>query len=457
MESISRNQATVAKIQRLEDAPSNPLTGKAWPSGHEDLLKGRRRLPVYGRYDEILDKYHQSQVVILSSETGSGKSTQVPQLLVYDEYASGLQIACTQPRRLAAKELAKRVADEMGVVLGEEVGYKVRNDQRASKKTRLAYLTEGVLLRQLGTDKNLSAYSCVIIDEAHERTMDLDLLLSLLKKVIKRRQDFKVSFVSDVTVFWHSRSNIVWQLVIMSATMDAKLFQDYFDNCPLVHIEGRNFEVKTYYTATSGSSMVHLAAGYALEIHQNEKPGDILVFLPGEDEIGQVCSLLREYATGLEVFPLYSALSARDQKLALSSTGPNRKCIVSTNIAETSLTIDNVVYVIDSGMSRQLIYNPRLRLRMLELRPISQASAKQRAGRAGRTRDGVCYRLYSKEDFDRLAPSTEPAIRCGPVHSVILRLLASGTTRRVIDFDWIDAPHPESIARAVQDLRDWYA
>ncbi|KAK7418465.1 hypothetical protein QQX98_003957 [Neonectria punicea] len=439
MESIVRNQATAAQVQRLEDAIQNPLTGNSWPYGHDNILQGRRRLPVYGRYQEILDKYHQSQVMILSSETGSGKSTQVPQLLVYGEYASGLQIACTQPRRLAATELASRVADEMGVVLGEEVGYKIRGDKMVNqkqKKTRLVYLTEGVLLQQLGTDKNLSAYACVIIDEAHERTVDLDLLLALLKKVVSRRKDFKV--------------------VIMSATMDAKLFQDYFDSCPLVHITGRNFDVEVLHTAPgeTGSSFVVRAASVVVNVHEKDKPGNILVFLPGEDEIEKVCTLVRKYTRDLDVFPLYSTLPGSDQRLALTSSGPNRKCIVSTNIAETSLTIDNVVYVVDTGLSRQLIYNPRLRLNMLEIRPISQASAKQRMGRAGRTRDGVCYRLYSKEDYDRMASSTELAIRCVSVDSVILRLITMGY-RKVVDFDWIDAPHPESIARAAQDLRDW--
>lgn len=238
--------------------------------------------------------------------------------------------------------------------------------------------------------------------------------------------------------------------------MDAKLFQDYFNNCPLIHIEGRNFDVEIFYASNIGTSLIPAAAGMVVKIHKDQKPGNILVFLPGEDEIGQVCRLIREHTGDLDVFPLYSSLSASDQRLALSSTGPNRKCIVATNIAETSLTIDNVVYVIDSGLSRQLIYNPRLRLEMLELRPISQASAKQRTGRAGRTRDGVCYRLYSKEAYDRLAPSTEPTIRCASVHSVILRLVTNGY-REIVDFDWIDAPHPESIARAAQDLRDWYA
>ncbi|KAM0514559.1 hypothetical protein ACHAPE_006855 [Trichoderma viride] len=434
MESIARSQATVALIQHLEDAPLNPLTGTIWPPGHNDLLQARRRLPVYGQYQEILDTYHQSQVMILSSKTGTGKSTQVPQLLVYDEYESGLQIACTQPRKLATKELASRVANEMGVVLGQEVGYKIRNDQKFTKQTtRLTYMTEGVLLRQLGSDKNLSAYACVVLDEAHERTTNLDLLLALLKKIIRHRTDFK--------------------LVIMSATLDARLFQDYFDGCPLVHIEGRNFDVEICYASGLGTSFITAAASMVVKIHNDQKPGDILTFLPGEDEIGQVCELVRQHTIDLDVFPLHSSLSASDQMLALSTSGPNRKCIVSTNIAETSLTVDNVIYVVDTGLSRQLIYNPRLRLHMLEIRPISQASARQRAGRAGRTRDGICYRLYSKEAYDSLDASTEPAIRCGPIDSVILKLVALGF-KKIFDFDWVDAPNPESIARAANDLLD---
>lgn len=196
MEAIGRNQATAAQIQRLEDAAQNPLTGKEWPQGHQQLLQERRQLLAYGRYQEILDVYHKSQVMIISGDTGIGKSTQIPQLLVYDEYESELRIACTQPRRLAATELASRVADEMGVVLGEEVGYRIRSDymidKHKSKRTRLAYMTEGILLRQLCLDKELSAYACVIIDEAHERTVDLDLLLALLKRAISRRKDLKV-------------------------------------------------------------------------------------------------------------------------------------------------------------------------------------------------------------------------------------------------------------------------
>lgn len=182
----------------------------------------------------------------------------------------------------------------------------------------------------------------------------------------------------------------------MLATMDANKFQEYFDNCPLVHIAGRNFHVDNIYTAEAGPNLIVLAARVVIDIHENEKPGDILVFLPGEGEIERVCRLVRLATKDLDVFPLHSTLSASKQNLALKSSGPSRKCIVSTNVAETSLTINGIVYVVDSGLARQLIFKPRLRLNMLQLRPISQASAKQRAGRAGRTRDGACYRLYTK-------------------------------------------------------------
>ena len=195
MESIKRNQATVAQIRALEDAAVNPLTGEAWPEGHKELLESRRSLPVYGRFAEILGVYHQNQVLVLSSETGSGKSTQVPQLLVYDEYESGLRVACTQPKRIAATKLGERVAEEMGVTLGEEVGYQIGGDimvDKNKKKTRLQYMTEGSLLGKLLKDRKLPEFSAVIIDEAHERTIEIDLLMMLLKRTLKHRKDLKV-------------------------------------------------------------------------------------------------------------------------------------------------------------------------------------------------------------------------------------------------------------------------
>jgi len=243
----------------------------------------------------------------------------------------------------------------------------------------------------------------------------------------------------------------------MSATMNAEKFQRYFDNCPLVQIPGRQFEVAHHYLppGSAAPDSVIAAANCALGIHRTKGTGHILIFLPGVREINEVCGILRGRTADLDIFPLYSTMSPWMQQSALSSSGHNRKCIVSTNVAETSLTIEGIVYVIDSGLSRQMAYNPRLRLNMLELRPISQASAKQRAGRAGRTRNGVCYRLYTQEMYNRLKTSTEPSILCGSLDSAILRLVSAGHNK-VLDLDWIDAPCPESLSRTLQDLRDWY-
>ncbi|KIW18101.1 hypothetical protein PV08_02388 [Exophiala spinifera] len=436
MDSIARNQLTAADIRRLEDGPQNPLTDKPWPSNHQEILNTRRRLPVYGKYEEILGVYHQSQVMILSSDTGSGKSTQVPQLLVYDEWASGLQVACTQPRRLAARELADRVADEMGVIYGEEVGSHVRFEPKTGKKTRLVYMTEGILLRKaIGTDKNLKDFACVIIDEAHERTANTDLLLALLKGIVARRQDFRV--------------------IIMSATIDADEFKRYFNDCPLLHVPGRSYDVEQHYLELGNEQpdCIVSCARSAAQIHHEDGPGDILIFMPGEDEIAGVCEILRLNTTNLTVFPLHSSLPQAMQKQALEEC-QTRKCIVATNIAETSLTIDGIVYVIDSGLSRQEVYNPRLQMHMLQVRTISQASARQRAGRAGRTQKGVCFRVYTQAAFDNFIPSTRPGILCQQLESTILTLAAAGHSK-VMDFDWISPPHPESVSRAAYNLHKW--
>lgn len=202
------------------------------------------------------------------------------------------------------------------------------------------------------------------------------------------------------------------------------------------------------------SNFAVLAANVVAKIHKDSGEGHILVFLPGQGEISEVCQMALKLTEDLDVFPLYSTMPRSEQSRALNSSGPNRKCIVSTNIAETSLTIDNVVYVVDSGYSRQMTYNPRLDLQELQLLQISQASANQRTGRAGRTRDGVCYRLYSEETFNEMPRSTAPAIRCSPIHSAVLKLLAAGETK-IADFDWIEQPAPETLARAAQDLHNW--
>lgn len=225
---------------------------------------------------------------------------------------------------------------------------------------------------------------------------------------------------------------------------------------PLTQHPQRNFEVKVLYTQSgqTGSDFNVLAANILLGIHKNGGPGNILVFLPGVAEINRVYQMAQKYSEGLDLFTLYSTMPRGEQSRALNSTGPNRKCILTTNIAETSLTIENVGYVVDTGFSKQMVYNPRLALHMLQLRQISQASANQRKGRAGRTRDGVCYRLYSKEDYNNMPVSTAPAIRSTSISSAVLKLLVSGETK-VADFDWLEAPPPEALGRAALELLNW--
>ncbi|KAK8143321.1 hypothetical protein G3M48_007394 [Beauveria asiatica] len=423
---IARNQATMADIQHLEDADS--------------LLEDRRKLPVYGSAAELLEMYHQNQVIILSSETGAGKSTQVPQMLVYDEYNSGLLVACTQPRKLAARTLAKRVADEMGVAVGETVGFQVAGESRITregkKMTRLSFMTEQVLVNQAKKDPNFSKYACVIVDEAHERTIAADTLMALLKIALTRRKDLRV--------------------IIMSATINAEKFTQYFNNCPVFHVPGRTYEVDIRHIEPNGESndYVMLAANVVDYIHKREGPGDILVFATGLADITDIANLVRHCTPGVDVHPLMSSLSLEDQEQALNSSGPNRKCIVSTNVAETSLTVKNIVFVIDTGLSKESVYNPRLRLHVLRTRPISRASAIQRAGRVGRTANGVCFRLYTEKTFNEMEEVSAPAILTSSVAEVLLTFLAIGVTK-LIDFDWLDIPHPDTFASALQDLHVW--
>ncbi|KAG8686773.1 DEAH-box ATP-dependent RNA helicase prp43, partial [Ceratobasidium sp. 394] len=320
-------------------------------------------------------------------ETGSGKTTQIPQFVAYTDipHARGKLIACTQPRRVAAMSVAKRVAEEMDVQLGKQVGYSIRfEDMTETGTTFLKYMTDGMLLREAMNDHDLTRYSTIILDEAHERTLATDILMGLLKEIAKRRSDLKI--------------------IVMSATLDALKFQKYFSTrndgtvAPLLKVPGRTFPVETFYTQEPEPDYVEAAIRTVLMIHQAEDEGDILVFLTGEEEIEDACRKLRIEAENLGTsgkdgpgplmcVPLYSSLPPAQQQRIFDSPPPGgRKVVVSTNIAETSLTIDGIVYVVDPGFSKQKVYNPRIRVESLLVSPISKASAQQRAGRAGRTR-----------------------------------------------------------------------
>ena len=395
--------------------------------------------------------FHKTQILVLVGETGSGKTTQIPQFVLFDDlpHFNKKQVACTQPRRVAAMSVAQRVAEEMDVNLGAEVGYNIRFEDNTSPSTILKYMTDGMLLREAMNDHNLSRYSIVILDEAHERTLATDILMGLLKQVAERRPDLKI--------------------VIMSATLDAQKFQRYFDNAPLLTVPGRTHPVDVFYTQAAEKDYVEAALRTVVQIHAYEGEGDILLFLTGEEEIEDMCRKIRIEvdesirdgdAGPLVVYPLYGTLSPQQQQKIFDKAPPartpggrpGRKCVVATNIAETSLTIDGIVYVVDPGFSKQKVYNPRIRVESLLVSPISKASAKQRAGRAGRTKPGKCYRLYTEKAFkSELIEQTYPEILRSNLNSTVIELKKLGIDD-LVHFDFMDPPAPETLMRALEEL-----
>ncbi|OTA96327.1 hypothetical protein M434DRAFT_392985 [Hypoxylon sp. CO27-5] len=448
---FERRKTTAKQAFEAENSDNNPFTGEPHSQQYFNILKTRRNLPVHKQRQEFLDLYHQSQILVFVGETGSGKTTQIPQYVLYDELppTTRKMVACTQPRRVAAMSVAQRVADELDVTLGEEVGYSIRFEDKTSSKTMLKYMTDGMLLREAMHDHDMSRYSCIILDEAHERTLATDILMALLKQVTRRRPDLK--------------------LIVMSATLDAEKFQRYFFDAPLLAVPGRTFPVEIFYTPEPEKDYVEGAIRTVLQIHASEDEGDILLFLTGEEEIEDTCrkislevdELVRETDAGpMAVYPLYGTLPPhQQQKIFEPAPPPNkkggrpgRKCIVSTNIAETSLTIDGIVYVVDPGFSKQKIYNPRLRVESLLVSAISKASAQQRAGRAGRTKPGKCFRLYTEKAFkEELIEQTYPEILRSNLANTVLELKKLGV-QDLVHFDLMDPPAPETMMRALEEL-----
>ncbi|KAL6637954.1 hypothetical protein ACP70R_025526 [Stipagrostis hirtigluma subsp. patula] len=417
--------------------------GKAGTFGQRSRLsiqEQRESLPIFRLKKELIKAVHENQVLVVIGETGSGKTTQVTQYLAEAGYTTRGKIACTQPRRVAAESVAKRVADEFGCRLGEEVGYSIRFDDRTGPETVIKYMTDGMLLREILVDRDLSSYSVVMLDEAHERTIYTDILFGLLKQLIRRRDDLR--------------------LIVTSATLDAEKFSGYFSDCNIFTIPGRTFPVEVLHTKQPESDYMDAALITVLQIHLTEPEGDILLFLTGQEEIEHACERLDERMKAfgddipeLIIYPVYSSLPTEMQSKIFEPAPPGkRKVVVATNIAEASITIDGIYYVVDSGFAKLNVYNPKLGLDSLVITPISQASAKQRAGRAGRTGPGKCYRLYTESAYrNEMPPTTTPEIQRANLGWTVLNMKAMGIND-LLSFDFMDPPACQALLSAMEQL-----
>lgn len=387
-------------------------------------------LPISSKRGQIIDSIKERQVTIISGETGSGKTTQIPKMCLEAGLGKQGLIGCTQPRRIAALSVSRRIAEELGVSWGNEVGCKIRFSDKTSKDTRVKVMTDGILLAEIRSDPLLKAYDCIIIDEAHERSLTIDFLLGYLKQLCPKRPDLKI--------------------VITSATIDTELFSRAFDNAPIIEVSGRLYPVEINYIALNDSdqaeslSYVDGAIDTTRKIVSDSERGDILIFMPTERDINECRERLSGSLGGsANVLPLMGSLPAADQERIFKSSN-SRKIIVSTNIAETSLTIPGIRYVIDTGLARISRYSGKSRAKRLPIEPIAQSSANQRAGRAGRVEDGVCYRLYSRDDLEQRPAFTDPEILRANLAEVILRMKAFNLGD-IEDFPFLNPPDPRSI------------
>jgi len=405
------------------------------------IKEQREGLPIFKLRNELLQAIHDNQVLIVIGETGSGKTTQITQYMAEAGYTSRGVIGCTQPRRVAAMSVAKRVAEEYGCRLGQEVGYAIRFEDQTGPDTLIKYMTDGMLLREILSDEQVLRYSVVMLDEAHERTISTDVLFGLLKKAVKLRPEFK--------------------LIVTSATLDAEKFSSYFFNSHIFTIPGRTYPVEILYSKDPEQDYVEAALMTVLQIHLTEPSGDVLVFLTGQEEIDTACQILHERMQKLEsmspppliILPVYSALPSEMQTMIFEPPPPGcRKCIVATNIAEASLTIDGIFFVVDPGMSKMKMYNAKTGMDSLLITPVSQANARQRSGRAGRTGPGKCYRLYTELAYrNEMLPTAVPEIQRTNLANTVLLLKAMGVND-MLGFDFMDAPPVETMINALESL-----
>ena len=413
--------------RRNKDREALPLFKPARISFNPDL-------PITDKKEEIIQAIKHNPVVIISGATGSGKTTQIPKFCL--EAGRGItgHIGCTQPRRIAAITVAARIAEELGEPLGQSLGYKIRFDDKTSPRACIKLMTDGILLAETQTDRFLNAYDTLIVDEAHERSLNIDFILGILRRLVNRRKNLK--------------------LIITSATIDTEKFSKAFGNAPVIEVSGRMFPVEILYRPyldkagddpeAEDQGYVEAAVEAVFSILSTSRSGDILVFMPTEQDIGETLELIRSRRLpGITVLPLFARLSAQEQSRIFSRQA-GRKIIVATNVAETSLTIPGIKYVVDTGLARIPSYSPRTRTTALPVTPISQSSANQRAGRCGRVENGICIRLFDADEFEKRPFFTSPEILRSNLAEVILRMI-SLNLGEVSNFPFIDSPSPKSI------------
>jgi ATP-dependent helicase HrpA len=397
-------------------------------------------LPITARKDDIVAAIRSHQVVVIAGETGSGKTTQIPKMCLEAGLGIEAKIGCTQPRRVAALSISRRIAEELNVGWGHEVGCKIRFDDRSSPQTYIKLMTDGILLAETQGDPDLSDYNAIILDEAHERSLNIDFLLGYLKGLLARRKDLK--------------------LIITSATIDTQAFSRHFGDAPIIEVSGRLYPVEVSYQPLDAASeengdlsYVDAAVQATERILYETSFGDVLIFMPGERDIRETGDQLEgRFAGEAEVIPLFGRLSSGDQQRVFAPSS-RRKLVIATNIAETSLTIPGIRYVIDAGLARISRYNPRTRTKRLPVEPVSQSSANQRKGRAGRVQEGICIRLYSEEDFNARSPFTQPEIQRANLAEVILRMKAFHLGD-IETFPFVQPPTPAAIGSGYALLQE---
>ncbi|KAG5500753.1 hypothetical protein JIQ42_04778 [Leishmania sp. Namibia] len=445
-----RRQRKDEQLARIEERKAQMmlLADDADEVERRDAMRRQREsLPIHNCQEELLRYIGESAVTVVVGETGSGKTTQLVQYLYQRGYARhGKMIGCTQPRRLAAVGVARRVSDEMGCALGTTVGYSIHLDDTTTESTRVKFMTDGVLLRETVNDPSLDKYSVVVLDEAHERSVDTDVLMGVLKLALRRRGDLK--------------------LIVTSATMDIRKFSTFFGNAPCYEIPGQTFPVKIHFSPTPVVDYVAEAVFRVCQLHlQMPLKGkhDILVFMTGREDVYGTCELIRrrlaelspQHLRTLLIMPCLSeAASAWSTEIGVLDATPAgmRKAVVATNVAETSLTIDGVRYVVDCGYMKTNVYRPSIGMNTLQRYPTSQAQANQRKGRAGRTTEGACYRLYTEDQYAReMLPNSVPEIQRSSVDSVVLMLKSIGISH-LRDFDFMDAPPAANVRNSMFHL-----